>query len=69
MVHDQAAKLREAVGDVPDPEDSIDYGGLKASVGQLTRLAIDTNAPPGLIDYMIDVCSVHDIEIPEDDDD
>ncbi len=81
-IHDQAAKLRKDVGDVPDPEDSIDYDGLKASVGKITRDALDwldfafasNNAGMqrpaiDLAGYLRDVCSVHDIEIPEADDD
>lgn len=39
QLHDQAAKLRDAVGDVPDPEDSIDYDGLKASMAGAARRA------------------------------
>jgi hypothetical protein len=73
----------ESVGDVPDvpdPEDSIDYGGLKESVARIARDAIDlfdvaSDLPPGsgvyvpadnLAGYLRDVCSVHDIDIPED---
>lgn len=104
-IHDQAAKLREDVGDVPDREDAIDYDGLKASVGRIylqqkqrTRQAnyavdvaaanvkmarnladiLETNrcqcdlraeAARGLLGYLTDVCSVHDIDIPEADED
>jgi hypothetical protein len=40
-LHDQAEQLREDVGDVPDPEDSIDYAGLKASVAKIARILYD----------------------------
>lgn len=40
-IHDQAEQLRKAVADVPDPEDSIDYPGLKKSVGRIARMARD----------------------------
>ena len=74
-----AAIAKAACGDVPDPEDSIDYEGLKASVGRLTRQAYDVNRRAfhaevprrcqddirHLAGYLRDVCGFHDIEIPE----
>lgn len=77
-IHDQAAKLGQDVGDVPDPEDSIDYDGLKASVARIARLSRDLQNASAvcrvisvqrqateLAGYLTDVCFVHDVDIPE----